>query len=42
VIVGIIGIVVGSEDDHASIVPLATEGFQTFLQGPRGKPRGNW
>ena len=42
VVVRFIGVVVSSnEGGHASIVHLETEGFQTFLQGSRGKPRGN-
>ena len=40
VIVGIVCIVVGFDDGHGSSVYLKTNGFQTFLSGTRGKPRG--
>jgi len=41
VVVRVIGIVMSADEGHAASIPLETEGFQTFLQGSRGKPRGN-
>ena len=40
VVVSVIDAVVTSSEAHAPIISLETEGFQTFLQGPRPKGRG--
>ena len=40
VVVGVIDVVTGMDDGHARSIQLETKGFQTFLWGTRGKPRG--